>query len=139
MEDNGLLIHLSASTDPVSKDRCMTVVGESPSKECQFPFIFRKVKYNGCPPDLANPEKSWCSTKVDATRNHIRGKDNFGICSPGCPKSTGSNNVRANFLIIQKKIIVDICIVFEITLSLAYFSIRGAKFICRRGCSRLIS
>ena len=64
--------------------------------KCQFPFIFRNVQYWGCPPDLSDQTKLWCSTKVDANGNHISGSNAYGFCSSSCPKhnspSTCSNS-----------------------------------------------
>ena len=53
---------------------CTTNGGPKPGKNCVFPFSFEGKTYYGCPPDLKEPGKTWCSTKVDAAGNHVIGQ-----------------------------------------------------------------
>jgi len=55
------------------------------SKKCIFPFKFKGVTYNGCPVDLVDKDRRWCSTKVDRSGNHVTGEDKYGFCSNNCP------------------------------------------------------
>ena len=64
---------------------CSTNGGKDPFRPCIFPFTFDGVKYFGCPKDLFEEDKRWCSTKVDADGNHVTGQNKYGFCSPNCP------------------------------------------------------
>ncbi len=43
------------------------------------------MTYNGCPVDLVDKDRRWCSTKVDRSGNHVTGEDKYGFCSNNCP------------------------------------------------------
>ena len=68
---------------------CITNGGPNPGKPCIFPFIFKGVTYNACPPDPKEKSETWCSTKVDGNKNHVTGEKEYGFCSRNCPKHTG--------------------------------------------------
>ncbi len=63
----------------------MTVGGPKTGAACVFPFTYNGVTYSGCPVDLEDSSKRWCSTQVDAQGNHVVGKDEYGHCAPDCP------------------------------------------------------
>ncbi len=42
---------------------CLTVSGPKVNAQCIFPFIWNATSYNGCPIDLVDETKRWCSTK----------------------------------------------------------------------------
>jgi len=48
-------------------------------------FSIQGEVYNGCPVDLEDTSKRWCSTRVDANGEHITGAGEFGHCGPDCP------------------------------------------------------
>ena len=54
-------------------DTCLTTTPDSrdPGAKCVFPFTYKGVKYEGCPPDLKDPSRNWCSTKTDLGRDHL--------------------------------------------------------------------
>ena len=55
-------------------------------KGCQFPFIFRGRTYNSCADWTAGGQPAgttWCSTKVDTNREHLKGFYMFCPSSPG--------------------------------------------------------
>ena len=61
--------------------------------KCIFPFTYKGKTYHGqkC---INTPRGSWCSTKVDANREHVTG--NYGYCE-GTPCET-----ETGMLIIHK-------------------------------------
>ena len=63
--------------------KCKTKKG----KTCQFPFIYEKKRYDKC---INEDEKFWCSTKVNAANEHVKGE--FGWCAKGCPLQKGKNS-----------------------------------------------
>jgi hypothetical protein len=74
------------------------VGGPKPNAPCVFPFKFQGEVYNGCPVDLEDPSKRWCSTRVDANGEHITGAGEFGHCGPDCPiHGTFSNGINRFF------------------------------------------
>jgi len=59
-------------------------------KGCQFPFIFRGRTYNSCADWTAGGQPAgttWCSTKVDTNREHLKGFYMFCPSSPGASES----------------------------------------------------
>ena len=73
---------------------CPTVDGPGSGLPCIFPFKFRGTVYNNtCSPPVRNTNnKSWCSTRVDASGNHIRG--NWGNCDENCMSLNGNSPVQ---------------------------------------------
>jgi len=65
--------------------RCLTNGGKNPFAPCVFPFTYDGVTYFGCPKDLFEADKRWCSTKTDSKGNHVTGQNEYGFCSPNCP------------------------------------------------------
>ena len=54
-------------------------------KPCQFPFIYKDVKYFGCT-TIDGEGTPWCSTKVDPnTLEHDLSDYNFGNCDENVP------------------------------------------------------
>ena len=74
-----------------TESTCITNGGPNAGKPCIFPFIWKSVTYNGCPPDPEVNSETWCSTKVDENGNHIIGQSEYGFCSRNCPKHTGKS------------------------------------------------
>ena len=66
---------------------CRTIGGPvGPGSQCQLPFIFQGTTYFGCPVDLVDNTKTWCSTKIDENGVHVSGQGAYGFCSSTCPK-----------------------------------------------------
>ena len=74
-------------------NRCKTISGPNPKRECIFPFTFNGKQYYGCPIDPVDPSKRWCSTKVDSQGNHMIGLDEYGHCNSNCPIANDNSNV----------------------------------------------
>jgi len=72
------------------KQGCTTVSGPGQGKPCQLPFIWGGAVRNTCITDGDPEGKFWCSTKVDAQRNHIVNGDHWAHCSSQCPGVTQS-------------------------------------------------
>lgn len=69
-----------------SGDTCHTTPdSKDPGAKCIFPFKFKGETYHGCPPDLGDPTRGWCSTKTDSDGNHVSGEGKFGYCGNSCP------------------------------------------------------
>jgi hypothetical protein len=67
----------------------------NPGAKCIFPFKFKGKTYNGCPPDLKDPSRGWCSTNVDSDGNHRRGGGNYGFCDPlHCPTHSDKGSIE---------------------------------------------
>ena len=62
---------------------CKTVAGPSSGMECVFPFQLGGVSHMACTLHGSSPGNPWCSTKVDASGEHIGG--HWGDCGPECP------------------------------------------------------
>ena len=62
-------------------------------KPCQFPFIYKDVKYTECTPVDGWPEGTpWCSTKVDPnTLEHDKSDKYYGDCNDDQPVNTTPN------------------------------------------------
>ena len=66
---------------------CQTTGGPVGSgSQCQLPFIYKGTTYFGCPVDLVDDTKTWCSTKIDDKGVHVSGQGEYGFCSSTCPK-----------------------------------------------------
>ena len=65
--------------------QCKTNEGASPNLKCIFPFFYNGKNQTTCTWDSSNltNNKSWCSTLVDESGNHVGGK--WGDCGPECP------------------------------------------------------
>ena len=46
----------------------------------------------GCPVDVDDKSKRWCSTKVDSHGNHIAHQNQYGHCANNCPAYNNHNN-----------------------------------------------
>ena len=81
-----------------SGNLCRTTTdSRNPGAKCIFPFKFKGKTYNGCPPDLKDPSRNWCSTNVDSEGNHVRGGGNYGFCDPlYCPTHTEEGGLLFN-------------------------------------------
>ena len=59
-------------------------------KKCVFPFKWKNLTHNECTVHGSpEPDKRWCSTKVDEDGVHIAGQGNYGYCGPECPVEEG--------------------------------------------------
>ena len=67
------------------KQECKTVSGPKPNVLCIFPFKYEGNSYNFCPIDPVDPNKHWCSTKVDSSGQHVAGSGEYGTCGSDCP------------------------------------------------------
>jgi len=67
-------------TDDLGDDVCLT----SAEQECVFPFTYNNFTFNGCPTDLKDKTKRWCSVKTDENGVHIAGNETWGYCTSGC-------------------------------------------------------
>ena len=45
---------------------------KDPNAPCVFPFKYDGVTYFGCPVDLFDKNRRWCSTQVDQNGEHVR-------------------------------------------------------------------
>ena len=83
----------------------MTVSGNEPNKFCVFPFNFGGETFNACTMKSAHKleNKPWCSTKVDASGNHVKG--NWGSCATNCPKSGISTSINGDFLSVMVRVL----------------------------------
>lgn len=80
-----------------SEDTCRTTSdSRNPGAKCVFPFKFKGKTYNGCPPDLANPGRGWCSTQTDSNGNHVSGQGNYGFCENSCPTNAEMAKTSCN-------------------------------------------
>ena len=71
----------------VKAQNCLTTSDSVDARQkCVFPFTFKGKTYSGCPEDLVDKERRWCSTSVNRTGHHISGQGKYGFCSRDCPK-----------------------------------------------------
>merc|ERR1711909_110236 len=71
------------------KSGCITASGPAAGKQCIFPFKFQGVTYTGCAEWVyggENQGKSWCSTMVNPSGEHMDGNSQWGICPDTCQK-----------------------------------------------------
>jgi len=71
------------------KSGCTTASGPAAGKQCIFPFKFQGVTYSGCAEWVyggENQGKSWCSTMVNPSGEHMDGNSQWGICPDTCQK-----------------------------------------------------
>ena len=63
-------------------ESCITVGGPASGLPCIFPFKFNGITHNNCTMNKAHltNNKGWCSTKVDASGQHIGAQGNWGNC-----------------------------------------------------------
>lgn len=59
-----------------------------PDTVCQFPFVFNKQTHYSCITDGDPESRLWCSTKTDASNNHIGGKGFYHRCKMPPPSPT---------------------------------------------------
>ena len=75
--------------------KCFTTKDSvDPNKQCIFPFKFKGVTFYGCPTDLIDKKRRWCSTKTDSSGNHVRGEGKYGFCTFDCPKHFESSEFQ---------------------------------------------
>jgi len=80
---------------PASASICKTTLdSKDPGVECKFPFIYENVTYTGCPIDLFDESKRWCSTETDSSGKHVSGKNKYGYCLPECPAVVTANDLN---------------------------------------------
>jgi len=63
------------------------VGGPAQGSPCVFPFTFADTTYTSCTAWIygGQPEgTTWCSTKVDASGNHVNNEGNYGFCGEDC-------------------------------------------------------
>merc|ERR1712110_990631 len=71
------------------KSGCTTASGPAAGKQCIFPFKFQGVTYSGCAEWVyggENQGKSWCSTMVNPSGEHMDGNSQWGVCPDTCQK-----------------------------------------------------
>lgn len=69
--------------DDTTSSSCKTLDGPMVGKACIFPFGHNGKQYNTCASEDAEGDTSpWCSTKVDASGNHVSGEGEYGSCDP---------------------------------------------------------
>merc|ERR1712013_270265 len=77
----------TTTTTSAPAGSCTTVGGPAQGSPCVFPFNFADTTYTSCTAWIygGQPEgTTWCSTKVDASGNHVNNEGNYGFCSADC-------------------------------------------------------
>ena len=52
--------------------------------------------HKGCPVDVDDKSKRWCSTKVDSHGNHIAKQHQYGHCGNNCPVQNSNSHGSGN-------------------------------------------
>ena len=61
-----LFVFLTIVTSTVEAQNCLTTSDSVDARQkCIFPFTYKGKTYTGCPEDLFEPERRWCSTLVN--------------------------------------------------------------------------
>jgi hypothetical protein len=80
-------------------EKCLTTNDSTdPNKPCIFPFKFNDVVYEGCPTDLKDKNKRWCST--ESNENNVENSEKWGYCSGYCPIELEEGKLKPDCLIL---------------------------------------
>ncbi len=60
---------------------------------CVFPFVFRGVKYSHCTRKWAPDGVLWCSTRISADGEHVRG--HWAHCHHSCPSTESTSSIES--------------------------------------------
>merc|ERR1719392_448330 len=77
----------TTTTTAAPAGSCLTVGGPAQGSPCVFPFTFADTTYTSCTAWIYGGQPdgtTWCSTKVDASGNHVNNEGNYGFCGQDC-------------------------------------------------------
>ena len=64
------------------------------TRDCVFPFFYKKTSFVACTLEGSEDGLPWCSTLVDSEGIHVEGEETWGLCAhgQGCGQHSGIAN-----------------------------------------------